>query len=370
MKFSVRTISAVAALCAGGMAHAQFLPPSVEATLDVGETAVFNGTLTLPSAGADRVDVFFLIDDTGSMGGIINNAKNGASAILSALPSTYRYGVASYDGDPSEGVTAANAFNRRTDLTLDRTAITNGLNAIFAGGGGDAPEANLYALREAANTSSWDAGSQRLVVMFGDVPGHVNTVTTAQAADAMVAAGAKLIAFNSSSAGSGLDGRDTSPAEPVGTRQASDIIAAAGGALVNNFASLSSAAFVSAVTSQITSAVSLLDLVFGNTFTGSGLSLAINCTDSRGCDDVAAGDSRSFSVAVTGVSAGLYDFDVFARGISSVQDFTIRVGEATGGGGGGGDPVPAIPEPSTYALMLAGLAGVGWMARRRRRSDA
>lgn len=31
--------------------------------------------------------------------------------------------------------------------------------------------------------------------------------------------------------------------------------------------------------------------------------------------------------------------------------------------------VPAIPEPETYALMLAGLAGVFFMARRRRRSD-
>lgn len=33
------------------------------------------------------------------------------------------------------------------------------------------------------------------------------------------------------------------------------------------------------------------------------------------------------------------------------------------------DPVPAIPEPSTYALMLAGLASMTWMARRQRRRD-
>lgn len=364
MKFAIRTLSAAAAMVCAGAAHAQFLPPSVEATIGIGETAVFNGTLTLPAGGADKVDVFFLFDDTGSMGGIINNAKSGASAILSALPSTYRYGVASFDGDPSEGVTAANAYNRRTDLTLDRTAITNGINAISAGGGGDTPEANLYALKQVGDTSSWDAGSQRLVVMFGDAPGHVNTVTTAQAAAALTAVGAKLIAFNSSTAGNGIDGRDTSPAEPGTTRQASDIIAAAGGALINSFTSLTSTQFVNAVTAQISSAVSLIDLVFSSTFAGTGLSVSVNCTDSRGCDDVAAGDSRSFSVAVTGVSAGLYDFDVFARGVSSVQDFTIRVGE-----GGGGGPVPAIPEPSTYALMMAGLAGVAWMARRRRRPD-
>lgn len=48
-------------------------------------------------------------------------------------------------------------------------------------------------------------------------------------------------------------------------------------------------------------------------------------------------------------SLGLYGIGGFSSGASQLQGLTVA----------------AIPEPSTYALMLAGLAGVAFMARRR-----
>jgi PEP-CTERM motif len=51
----------------------------------------------------------------------------------------------------------------------------------------------------------------------------------------------------------------------------------------------------------------------------------------------------------------------------------LDFGSATGGGGGGGSFVwetGVVPEPSTWAMMLTGFAGLGWLARARGRKTS
>ena len=92
---------------------------------------------------------------------------------------------------------------------------------------------------------------------------------------------------------------------------------------------------------------------FADTFTGAGNSGFVFALDAA---QAAAAQAAAFG----------NDF------ASNIFGLSASVSNATGGfetffvAGAGGD-VPPIPEPQTYALMLAGLGAVGFMAMRRRR---
>jgi hypothetical protein len=366
MRFRIPGVAAAAlAVVFASTAQAQSIDPATfDGAMDVGESITIHKTITLGAGGADLVDLFFLADNTGSMFGVINSAKSGATTLLNELAplGDYQFGAGRYLGDPIEGVSPATAYVQNAGLSSSVAGTQAGIDAWFASGGGDFPEANFFALKEVADNTAWRSGSQRLVIWFGDATSHTATVDEAGAIAALQAAGATVIAFNSQAAGGGIDGTFGGD-----DNQASDIAAATGGSLTNSFTTLLAAdpnAFVDVVKGKIGEATSSLDLVFGTDFFdiySSGLSFAFSCTDALGCMDVGAGESRTFDVTITALEEGTYDFSVFASGVAARELDHIVVGA-----GGGGS---VVPEPSTWVMLATGLLGLGFVAWKRKEEE-
>ena len=360
LKLSGAAAVALAVVCASAAQAQSIDPASFSGTLAVGESVTIHKTITLAPGGADLVDLYLLADNTGSMGTTIAQAKAGATAILGALPTNTFVGVGSYQGDCFEGGQPAGCYGdfygtkEHTPLTGDLGDAQDGINEWAALYGGDYPEAGFDALHSVANNTSWRAGSQRLVVWFGDAPSHTESTTMAGAIAALNAKGITVLAFNNTSAGNGLDGSYGSD-----SNQASTIATATGGSLLNNFLSFTGSDFVNAVNDAIGSATSTLDLVFGSSYGGPGLAFSFVCTDALGCDGVGGGESRTFDVTITALAEGTYDFTIGADGVAARETDHIVVG-------GGGS---VVPEPSTWLMLATGLLGLGFVAWKRKEEE-
>jgi hypothetical protein len=87
------------------------------------------------------------------------------------------------------------------------------------------------------------------------------------------------------------------------------------------------------------------------------------------------GQWQTYGIALTGAAWGMSDAD-FASMMANVQSLTINLEGLYGPEINGVDNialragVAPVPEPQTYALMLAGLAAVAFAARRRRAGSA
>lgn len=212
---------AVATLFIGSPAFADVSPSTVSQTVNPGAVITVAKTVTTPAI-PPKPDVVFLADTTGSMGGAIANVKSGATGIMNqvrAAQADSQFGVANYK-DVTDG---AAVFKLNQAVTSTIADAQTGINAWSASGGGDTPEAQLNALTQlATGPTGFRSGSSRIVVWFGDAPGHdpSNGATLASTIAALQGAGIRVIAVS------------TGANQLNSTGQASAIAAATGGLFV------------------------------------------------------------------------------------------------------------------------------------------
>jgi len=108
-------------------------------------------------------DVHFILDETGSMQGTLDDVKNNFSQVASEaalLIPDLTFGVSSFDdynyGNMGSG--SDKPFHRRQQQTSDLGAAQTALDGLYAGGGYDWPESTVEALYQAATGFGYNQG--------------------------------------------------------------------------------------------------------------------------------------------------------------------------------------------------------------------
>jgi len=122
-----------------------------------------------------RIEVCFVLDTTGSMGGLIEGAKQKiwsiANEMISAKPTPeLKLGLVGYRDRGDEYVV------KSFKLTDDIDSIYAHLHDFEAAGGGDTPESVNEALAEAIEKMPWSQDRKVLKIIFlvGDAPPHMD----------------------------------------------------------------------------------------------------------------------------------------------------------------------------------------------------
>jgi len=150
-----------------------------------------------------KIEVCFVLDTTGSMGGLIAGAKEKiwsmANEMISAKPTPeIRIGLIGYRDKTDAYVTKV------YQLSNDIDDIYGKLMAFQAQGGGDTPESVNQALNEAVTKMEWSKSRNVLKVIFlvGDAPPHMDYKQDVKYPDSCKLAMKKDIIINTIQCGS------------------------------------------------------------------------------------------------------------------------------------------------------------------------
>ena len=199
-------------------------PPVVEDELAPGDSLTVIKEVTTPPIPPNP-DIYFMADTTGSMVDVIGAVQGNVDAIMAAIllaQPTAQFGVGNYKDYP---VTVP-PFTNQLAITDNTSDVSTAIGNWAAGGGGDWPEGQFYALDRLADGTGigWRGIGTKIVVWFGDAPAHDpvpvaatglgDDITETTVTADLVAAGIKVIAIsiNTTDVGSPYpDGTDDDP---------------------------------------------------------------------------------------------------------------------------------------------------------------
>ncbi|MGH8552310.1 MAG: VWA domain-containing protein [Methylococcales bacterium] len=145
-----------------------------------------------------KIEVVFVLDTTGSMGGLIAAAKEKIWSIATSMAAAetqtdIRMGLVAYRDRGDDYVTKV------VDLSEDLDTMYSTLMDFQANGGGDGPESVNQALYDAIHKISWSNAEQnvyRVVFLVGDAPAHMDYPDDIKYPDSLAAAAKKGIVVN------------------------------------------------------------------------------------------------------------------------------------------------------------------------------
>jgi hypothetical protein len=373
-------LTAAFALTASAAMADSIAPETFEATLGVGDSVTINKTVTVVEGrptGA-LVDVFFLSDTTGSMGGIIDAVRTNAAQILAGTASLgeVAWGVGEYKdfrvAGTSWGSSGDFPWRLNQAVTIDTDAVQDGIDQWGASGGNDGPESNLHGLTQAVTGDpavGWRDGAKRIIVWFGDAPGHdplscaaqslacTNPATAGYPGSTLTDTIAAMTGSNTTVIGvSGNTGFYSAGINQTG--QAALITAATGGSLLG-ISSDPGDAIVEIIKDAIDEVFATYTTVSLNPV-GVPAGVGVSVSDPIvGIFDREETRTFDFTVTFTGLAPGVHDFTIDAL-VDGVRVATEKDRITVTGEPG------VIPLPAAGWLLLGGLGALGALSRRRK----
>ncbi len=120
----------------------------------------------------NEFDLAFVVDTTGSMGGLIGAAQKQmvdmVNSLAAAVDVDMQLGVVEYRDHPPQDRMVYRVYQLTSNLKKAKKAI----NGLKADGGGDEPEAVFAGIVAACKELDWRPHARRMAVLVGDAPPH------------------------------------------------------------------------------------------------------------------------------------------------------------------------------------------------------